>query len=82
MITARLQATVRPGMFRSERIVSFEDVRGQRHSIIADSQSCPDDASCFVSVLAQNETTVDIELPRETITGAVRFTVPRAAIAT
>ncbi len=78
MKKARLPVEVNPGMFRSERSVSFE-VGGRRYSLIVDQEDVEDN-HLVVYLVEQGEDEAVIDLPRDTFTSGNRIRVPKGSL--
>jgi hypothetical protein len=77
-MTKRLRVKVEPGLFPSERTVSFE-AGGRQYSLVVDQRDVQDD-TLPVYVVAEHEDEALIDLPRETFTSGSRVRIPRAAL--
>lgn len=75
----RLRVSVQPGMFQSERTVSFE-AGGRRYVLIVDERDvAPDDTMKVYVVEARGDEAL-VDLPRETFSSGSRVRVPVSAL--
>jgi hypothetical protein len=74
MKSALLPVKVSPGMFTSERVVSFEGI-GKHYTLIVDEMDV-EKGFLKVYVVAEGDREVIIDLPRETFTSGNRVRVP------
>ena len=75
----RLPVTVQPGMFESERTVSFEGA-GRRYVLIVDAQDIAPDNTLKVYLVDERGDEALVDLPRETFTSGSRVRVPSAVL--
>jgi hypothetical protein len=75
----RLRVEVRPGMFQSERTVSFE-AGGRRYVLIVDEQDVAADGTLKVYVVDQYGDEALVDLPRDTFSSGSRVRVPSSAL--
>jgi hypothetical protein len=76
--TAWIPVEVKPGMFQSERSVSFE-AGGQPYSLIVD-QSDVQDGKLRVRIIEHYGGEMVIDLPRDTFTSGNRIRVPEGYV--
>lgn len=72
----RLRVEVQPGMFPSERTVTFE-AGGRRYVLIVDEEDVKD-GTLQVYVVAQGGDEALVDLPRDTFTSGSRVRIPRS----
>lgn len=75
---AKIRVHVEPGVFRSERSVSF-NAGGQTYAMLVDEQDVEGDL-LNVMVLGESQGEVWIDLPREAIRGGRRVKLPRSSL--
>lgn len=75
----RLQVTVGPGMFESERTVSIQGA-GRRYVLVVDAQDISPDNTLKVYLVDQRGDEAWVDLPRETFSSGSRVRVPSAAL--
>ena len=73
----RLRVKVQPGMFQSERTVSFE-AGGRRYVLIVDENDVTPDGTLKVYVVDQRGEEALVDLPRETFSSGSRVRIPSA----
>jgi hypothetical protein len=73
----RIRVDVKPGMFSSERAVSFQ-AGGERYTLLVDEEDIrQDDNTLEVYVVDQSGNEAIVDLPRETATAGTRVRVPK-----
>ena len=75
----RLRVSVQPGMFSSERTVSFE-AGGRRYVLIVDQEDVAEDDTLMVYVVDQRDGEALVDLPRDTFTTGSRVRVPSSVL--
>jgi hypothetical protein len=75
----RLRVTVQPGMFPSERTVSFE-AGGRNYTLVVDERDVAADGTLVVHVVDQRDDEALVDLPRETFTSGSRVRIPRSVL--
>jgi hypothetical protein len=78
MKTGRIRVSVHPGIFSSERYISFE-AGGTGYSLFVD-EADVQDGTLEVNVVAESNDEVLIDLPRDTFTTGNRIRVPKASL--
>jgi hypothetical protein len=74
----RLRVDVQPGMFQSERTVSFE-AGGRRYVMIVDEEDVRD-GTLVVYVVDQRDDEALVDLPRDTFSSGSRVRIPNSAL--
>jgi hypothetical protein len=80
MKTSRIRVQVEPGMFSSERYVSFA-AGDRKYALFVDQADVRDD-TIEVGVVAVNGDEALVDLPRETLTSGNRISIPRVCLLT
>ena len=78
MRAGKIQVIVQPGLFPSERTVSFR--AGDRHYEMVVDQEDVADGTLVVYVVAERNGDAMIDLPRETFTSGSRIRIPTAEL--
>lgn len=78
MIQKRIKVQVEPGMFPSERAVSFE-AGGRQYTLLVDAASLTGD-TLTVYVVAERDQDSIVDLPRETFTSGSRVRIPSSLL--
>jgi hypothetical protein len=78
MCKAHLAVQVAPGVFSSERLVSFH-VAGEKYCLIVDEADVVN-GQLSVYILGQNENNYMVSLPRETFTSGTSVVIPKNQI--
>lgn len=71
----RLRVEVKPGMFQSERTVSFE-AGGRRYVLVVDERDVAADNTMRVYVVDESGEEALVDLPQETFSSGSRVRVP------
>jgi hypothetical protein len=74
----RLRVEVQPGMFKSERTVSFE-AGGRRYVLMVDEEDVKD-GTLAVYVVDQQGDEALVDLPRDTFSSGSRIRIPNSAL--
>lgn len=75
----RIRVQVGPGMFSSERSVSFR-AGDTDYTLLVDAGDVKPDDTLEVSLIAENEKEALIDLPRDTFTTGNRIRVPKTVL--
>jgi hypothetical protein len=75
----RLRVNVAPGMFQSERTVSFE-AGGHRYVLVVDEQDIAADNTLKVYVVDERGDEALVDLPRDTFSSGSRVRVPSSVL--
>jgi hypothetical protein len=75
----RIRVKVEPGMFPSERAVSF-NAGNQQYTLFVDQRDIRPDDTLEVYVVAENDKEAVIDLPKDTFTSGSRIRVPSSEL--
>ena|SRR5436309_2506164 len=78
MTKKRIHVSVKPGMFSSERAVSFQ-AGGKEYTLLVDQEDVQDD-TLLVYVVDQRGEEAIVDLPRDTFTFGNRVRVPSSVL--
>jgi hypothetical protein len=79
MDTMLIPVSVKPGTFRTERLVSF-DVEGRPYQLIVDESDVVGDDRLRVHVVEMSGDQALIDLPRDTFSSGSRIQVPKSIL--